>query len=179
MRDHLWLLSNCSSLRHLQICGQGVAQSIPRRDNLNNFWTSRCRSDGKANSSYWFDCTWTFRLQKANQGSGVVIEDWFFQDFWLNKLGFSWWCTSKDGFLFKVEIVAKDLLEDSIVFYHSECFNGEIVQCFEGLHQGDPLSPISFVIAVEVLTQVFLKAQNLGLIKRFKIKRNSVGIPIL
>lgn len=50
--------------------------------------------------------------------------------------------------------------------------NGSVGKTFKGsrgLRQGDPLSPMFFILVAEVLTQFFLKAQSLGILEGFKV----------
>lgn len=56
---------------------------------------------------------------------------------------------------------------------------GESFKSSRRLRQGDPISPMIFVLAAEVLTQMFLKAQEVNLIGGFKVSTNGVGFPIL
>lgn len=48
-----------------------------------------------------------------------------------------------------------------------------------GLHQGDPISPMMFVLGVEVQTQMFLKAQMGSLLNGFHVSSGGAGLPIL
>lgn len=59
--------------------------------------------------------------------------------------------------------------------------NGSPTKSFKssrGLRQGDPLSPMIFVLAAKVLTQMVMKAQQVGLLSGFKVSSLGVGIPI-
>lgn len=48
-----------------------------------------------------------------------------------------------------------------------------------GSARGDPISPMIFILAIEVLTSLFSKAQQIGIISGFKAKAGGIGIPIL
>lgn len=48
-----------------------------------------------------------------------------------------------------------------------------------GLCQGDPLSPMIFILAAEILTMMFLKEQDVGIISGFKVSAVGSGMPIL
>lgn len=50
---------------------------------------------------------------------------------------------------------------------------------FQGIRQGDPLSPILFVLVAEALMRVILVAQDQGVISGLKVSEYSDGIPIL
>lgn len=48
-----------------------------------------------------------------------------------------------------------------------------------GLCQGDPLSPMIFILAAEVLTRMLLKPQERGFLSGFKVSKVGAGHPIL
>lgn len=56
---------------------------------------------------------------------------------------------------------------------------GESFKSSRGLHQGDLLSPMIFILAIEVLTQMFLKAQGLELASGFIVSSIGMGFRIL
>ncbi|KAL5715982.1 hypothetical protein ACHQM5_017730 [Ranunculus cassubicifolius] len=66
--------------------------------------------------------------------------------------------------------------------HSSVLVNGRVNGHFKGsrgLKQGDPLSPMLFVLMVEVLTQLILKAQEEGLIEGWQTKQGGMRVPIL
>lgn len=94
---------------------------------------------------------------------------WNFIDFILDKFGFGqkwrqWFRTCWSTASFSV------LLNGS---------PGDMFKSSRGLRQGDPLSPMVFVLVAEVLTLMMLKVQEAGLLEGFKVSEAGVGIPIL
>lgn len=72
------------------------------------------------------------------------------------------------------------ILVEDVVF--SVLLNGSPGDTFKssrGLHQGDPLSPMIFILVAEVLARMFLKAQEVGLIHGFKVSKEGISLPIL
>lgn len=49
----------------------------------------------------------------------------------------------------------------------------------QGLRLGDPLSPMLFVLAVELLTWILVKDQNIGEIHGFKVTHIGLEVPLL
>lgn len=44
-----------------------------------------------------------------------------------------------------------------------------------GLCQGDPLSPMLFILVMDVLGVLFTKAEEVGLLQQLSVKKSSIG----